>query len=66
MRKFTVEGISPEMARGLYAAFAGFDAQLLVDADGNHSGVAISFTDGDGEAREAIAAIRQFVEIQEN
>ena len=62
MRKITIEAFSPDMARDLYAALAGFEAELLVDANGNHSGVTVTFSDGDGEAREAITAIRQFVE----
>ena len=61
MRKLTIEAFSPEKARALYATLAEFDAELLVDDDGTHS-VAITLADGDGEARHAINAIRQFVE----
>ena len=64
MRKLTIEALSPETARALYAAVAGFDAELLVDDNGKHSGVAVSFSDGDGEAVEAITAIRRFLQTQ--
>ena len=61
MRKFTIEAISPETARGLYAAVETFDgSELLVDDNGNHS-VAIS-ADSDGEALQVITALRQFVD----
>ena len=64
MRKLTIESISLETARGLYAAVATFDgAEMLVDDNGNHS-VAITFADGDGEALEAVKALRQFAETQ--
>ena len=64
MRKLTIESISPETARDLYAAVATFDgAELLVDDNGNHS-FAITFADGDGEALEAVRALRQFTDTQ--
>jgi hypothetical protein len=64
MRKLTIEAISPETARGIYAAVATFDgAELLVDDNGNHS-VAIAFADGDDEALEVITALRQFAQTQ--
>jgi hypothetical protein len=64
MRKLTIESISPETARGLYAAVATFDgAELLVDDKGNHS-FAVTFADGDGEALKAVRALRQFTETQ--
>ena len=64
MRELTIETLSPETARGLYAAVATFDgAELLVEENGNHS-VAITFADGDGEVLEAITALRQFAKTQ--
>lgn len=64
MRKLTIEAISPEKARALHAALAGFDAELLVDDKGDHSGVAVSFSDGVGEAEEAIGAIQRYLRTE--
>jgi hypothetical protein len=59
MRKLTIEAIDPETARALYAAMGAFNAELLVDAAGNHS-VAITVSGGDGEGAEIISSVRCF------